>query len=108
MTPSALTLAAALLFAARWQILIPLAIACAAVVVAIPSAARRGKLSIPTYGGAAVGAVLIGFSLGHLAGVRQVRGTVLGAAISILFFLLIATALGCFLALFFYREPRQS
>ncbi len=94
--------------AARLGIIVPLVIASLVVAAAIPTAARRGKLSIPAYGGIAIGAAVVGFSLGHFAGVRQVRGTPLGVSISILFFLLIATVLGCLLSLFFYREPPES
>ncbi len=105
MSPSQFVQATFLMWAVRTGIVVPLTLASMAVVVAILFAARRGKLSIPAYGGAAIGAIVIGFALGHLAGLRQVRGTPLGVVISILFFLLMATALGCLLGLFLYREP---
>jgi hypothetical protein len=94
-----------LVLTARLNVLIPLGVVCLAVVAAIPSAARRGKLNLRAYAGMMVGAAVIGFSLGHVSGLRQVRGTPLGVGISILFFLLVAAALGCLLSLFLYREP---
>ncbi len=105
MTPALLVLWAVLILTAKLEVVLPLTVACLVVVAAIPFAARRGMLSLPAYGGMAIGAAVIGFLLGHIAGVRQVRGTPLGVGISILFFLLIAAALGCLLSLFFYREP---
>lgn len=105
MTPSLLVLSAVLILNARLEIVLPLTVACLVVVAAIPSAARRGKLNLPAYGGMAIAAAVIGFLLGHVAGIHQVRGTPLGVGISILFFLLIAAALGCLLSLAFYRPP---
>jgi len=105
MTPSLLVLSVILVLAARLEIVVPLTVACLVVVGAIPSAAWRGKLNPPAYGGMAIGAAAIGFSLGHVAGLRQIRGTAFGVGISILFFLLIAAAFGCVLSVFFYREP---
>lgn len=100
-------LALALLGSApRLSLVIPLAAACVAIVVAIPVGALRGKLHIPGYAGLAFLAFAIAFIFGRIAGVRGVTG-ILGVCVSIVFFLLMATALGSLLALFFYRQRSE-
>ena len=64
-------------------------------------------MSVPVYALMALASGLTGFGVGHLAGAETVRGTPLGVVISIVFLLLIAAALGCFLGILFYRQPRQ-
>jgi len=73
----------------------------------IAVSALRGKLHIPGYVGLAFLAFAIAFILGRIAGARSVTGT-LGVSLSIAFFLLMAAALGCVLALFFYRQPPET
>ena len=87
-------------------LVLPLVSACAAIVVAIPVCASRGKLHIPGYVGLAFLAFAIGFILGRIAGAHGVTGA-LGIFVSILFFLLMATVVGSVLALFFYRQPPE-
>jgi fructose-specific phosphotransferase system IIC component len=89
-------------------IIIPLGVACLVLVFAIPFAARRGKLSVPIYALLALAVGVVAFGAGTLAGVRSVRGTPFGIVVSILFFLLVATAVGCFLSMLFYRQPPVS
>jgi hypothetical protein len=80
-----------------------LAMACGAIIVAIPIGASKGKLHVPGYVGLALVTFAIGLVFGRIAGSRPVTGTTLGVLLSILFFLLVATALGSILALLFYR-----
>ena len=96
-----------LLSASSFTLVVPLAAACIAILVTIPVAAWRGRLHIPGYVGLAFLAFAIAFILGRIAGVPSVTG-ILGVFVSILFFLLMATALGCVLALFFYRQPPEA
>jgi len=91
----------------RAGVLIPLALACMVLIVLIPSAAWRGKFSVPIYALLALASGTLAFAAGTLAGARTVRGTPLGVVISILFFLLIAAGFGCFLSMLFYRPPRE-
>jgi hypothetical protein len=91
----------------RLSLVLPLLLACLALVVAIPSAARRGKLHVPGYMGLALLTFLIAMLVGHITGIRALNGTLAGVLLSILFFLLIAAAVGSALALFFFRNPHQ-
>lgn len=86
-------------------VILPLAISCLVVVVVIPSAAWRGKLNTPLYALMLFGVAFAAFITGRAAGKPSISGTVLGVVISFIFFLLVATALGCFLGMFFYRQP---
>ncbi len=95
------------LAAPKLGIVIPLIIVCLLIIIAIPVAARFGKLTIPVSGCMAVGGFLVGLLVGYLAGISRLRGTTLGIALSVLFFLLIAWAVGCLLGVFFYREPSE-
>lgn len=95
------------LFAPRLSIVAPLFLACLFMLVIIPIRARRGKLSIPACVGMGLGAAVVALIMGKLAGVHGVTGTALGIFVSVLFYLLIAAALGFFLGLFFYREPPE-
>src|SRR5439155_19959572 len=94
-----------LLFAARLDVVIPLSILCLFVLAAIPLAARRGKITIPTSVWTGLGAAVLSLVTGKLAGVNGVRGTLKGIIVSVLLFLLVATAVGCFVGLYFLREP---
>jgi hypothetical protein len=94
------------LWVANLGFIIPLALACAFVVVAIPLRARRGRLSVPIYALMTLGAGLAAVVAGTFSGTRSVRGTTLGVVLSFIFFLFAATAVGSFLALLFYhRRP---
>jgi hypothetical protein len=65
----------------------------------------RGRLHVPDYVGVALGAFAAAFIFGRVSGTHGVRGTHLGEALSIVFFLLVAVAVGAVLALFFHRDP---
>jgi hypothetical protein len=97
----------AVLAGQRSALVVSLALACVFVVVLIPIYASRGKLHIPGYVGLAFLTFAIGLLFGKIAGSRAVTGTIGGVLLSVLFFLLIATALGSILALFFYRHPPE-
>jgi len=106
-SPTLATSLGLLLFAARLGIVIPLLLACLFVVVTIPTAARRGKITIPSCVWMGLGAAVLALGMGKLAGVSGVRGTITGIIVSIVFYLLIATALGSFVGLYFFRQPPQ-
>jgi hypothetical protein len=78
---------------------------CLAIVVCIPVAARRRKLHIPGYVGMAFAAFITALILGRVVGSPRIIGTPMGIFLSVVFFLLIATAVGSVVALFFYRHP---
>ena len=88
-------------------LVVSLALTCLVIVVLIPIYASRGKFHIPGYVGLAFLTFAIGLLLGRTAGARAVTGTIAGLLLSIAFFLLIATALGSILALFFYSHPPE-
>ena len=88
-------------------ILLPLMLVSSAIVTLIPVAARRGKLHIPAYVGITVLSFGVGLLFGRVAGMRGVVGTSFGAILSIVFFSLMAAAVGSVLALFFYRDPPE-
>jgi hypothetical protein len=89
-------------------VMVPLALGSLAVLIAIPWAAARSKLHIPGYVGLAFLAFAFALLLGRLAGARSITGTAVGVLLSVVFFLLIATAVGCVVALLFYRHPPES
>ena len=88
-------------------LVVSLALICLSIVVLIPIYASRGKFHIPGYVGVAFLSFAIGLLLGRMAGARAVTGTIAGLFLSIVFFLLIATALGSILALLFYSHPPE-
>jgi uncharacterized membrane protein len=94
--------------ATNFSLLLPLSLACCAVITAIPVSAVRGRLHIPGYVGLALLTFVFGLLAGKLSGARGITGTNFGVALSLLFFFLIAVALGCILALFFYRDPPEA
>jgi hypothetical protein len=95
-------------FAPNVSIVVPLSLFCLALILAIPFAAARGKLHIPGYVGMAFLAFGAGLMVGWISGVRGIIGTIIGTILSIICLLLLATALGSVLALFFYRHPPQA
>jgi hypothetical protein len=90
------------------HIVVPLSIACVAIVLAMPLAARRGRLHIPGYVGFAFLAFLLALLCGYLSGRRGITATPAGVVLSLLFFVLAAAAVGSVLALFSYRDPPQT
>jgi hypothetical protein len=93
--------------ALKTGVVIPLALACLFLLLLFPSSAWRRKLSVPIYALLALASGALAFAAGVLAGARTVRGTAFGTLVSIVFFLLVAMATGCFLAMLFYRPPRD-
>jgi hypothetical protein len=94
--------------AARPALLVALGVLCVFVALMVSFAASRGKLHIPGYVGLAFGAFAVALILGRISGAHGVRGSTSGVVLSILFFLLIAAAVGSVLAVFFYREPPET
>lgn len=98
---------ATLAFAAqRLGLVAPLAVVCLFVLVAIPVAAAKGKLHMPGYSGLSMLLLLVALLFGYIAGRPSVTGHPIGIVFSFLFFVLIAAAIGCILALAFYRRKR--
>jgi hypothetical protein len=89
------------------KVIAPLILACVLILVAIPVAAARGKLHVPGYVGLAFLAFLTAFVIGRISGAHSIAGTPLGTFLSLLFFLLMAAAVGCVLALFCYRNSPE-
>jgi drug/metabolite transporter (DMT)-like permease len=88
-------------------LLVPLALACVAILIVLPLTARRGHLHIPGYVGFAFLAFLLALLCGYLSGRRGITATPAGVVLSVLFYLLVATAVGSVLALFFHRDPPE-
>lgn len=104
---SYLSIATGALVALKTGVVIPLALACLVSIVLFPSSAWRGKLSVPIYALLALASGALAFAAGILAGARAVRGTAFGTLVSVVFFLLVAIAVGCFFGMLFYRPPRD-
>jgi hypothetical protein len=93
------------LLAVNVGVIVPLALSCLVVVVVIPSAAWRGRLNVPVYALMLFVAAFVAYGIGKVGGAQSVHGTTLGVVISFVFFLLVATSIGSFLGIFFYRQP---
>lgn len=93
------------LLAVNLGVIVPLALSCLVVVAVIPSAAWRGKLNVPVYALMLFVAAFVAYGIGRISGAQSVHGTTLGVVISFIFFLLVATSIGSFLGIFFYRQP---
>ncbi|HUX10169.1 MAG TPA: hypothetical protein VMW51_05965 [Terriglobia bacterium] len=93
------------LWAINLGVIVPLALSCLVLIAVIPSAAWRGKLNVPVYALIMFAAAFVAFGVGRLAGAPSVRATTLGVIVSFIFFLLVATAVGSFFGMFFYRQP---
>jgi lysylphosphatidylglycerol synthetase-like protein (DUF2156 family) len=93
-------------FVIAGKFLRPLVVAaCVAIVTAIPVAAARRRLHIPGYVGIAFAAFVVALLVGKFSGRAGISGTTTGFFLSLLFFFLMATAVGSVVALFFYRHP---
>jgi hypothetical protein len=92
----------------RRFIVIPLILICTAIAVAIAVAASHGKLHLAGYIGIAIAAFAAAMILGKISGLRGISGTVVGLALSMLFFFAISAVLGSIAALVFYRPPPES
>lgn len=95
------------LLAVNLGVIVPLALSCLVVVAVIPSAAWRGKLNVPVYALMLFLAAFVAYGIGRVSGAQSVHGTTLGVVISFIFFLLVATSIGSFLGIFFYRQPTE-
>jgi hypothetical protein len=89
------------------DILASLVILCAVILIAIPAAARRGRLHMPGYAGYALFAFFVALGIGYLSGRHGIRGTAAGIVLGFLFFGLIAAGIACILALAFYRRKPE-
>lgn len=93
------------LLAVNFGVIIPLALSCLVLMVVIPSAAWRGKLNVPVYALLMFVLAIVAYPVGRVAGAQSMHGTTLGIVIAFIFFLVAATAVGCFLGILFYRQP---
>ena len=93
------------LLAVNLGVVVPLSLSCLVLVVVIPSAAWRGRLNVPVYTLMLFVSAFVAYGVGRLAGAQSVHGTMLGVVVSFIFFLLVATAVGSFFGIFFYRQP---
>lgn len=96
----------------RLGLIAPLGVVCVFVLVAIPAAAAKGKLHMPGYSGLSMLLLLVALLFGYIAGRPRITGHPIGVIFSFIFFVAIAAAIGCILALAFYRrkpleEPPQ-
>ena len=89
----------------RFVLIAALMLCCLAIAIAMPIAARRGKLHMPGYLGLAGLTFVVSIIIGKLAGSRHIAGTPVGIILSFVFYLLISTALGSVISLFVYRRP---
>lgn len=93
------------LLAVNIGVIVPLALSCLVLVVVIPSAAWRGRMNVPFYALVLFVAAFVAYGIGKLSGAQSIHGTTLGIVLSFIFFLLVATSVGSFLGIFFYRQP---
>lgn len=98
----------AFVMAAPSPLVLALGVGCLLVALMVLFAASRGKLHVPGYVGLALASFAVALILGRASGAQSIRGTHTGAVLSILFFLLVAVAIGSVLAIFFYREPPET
>jgi hypothetical protein len=91
----------------RTPLVLVLGAACVFVALGVPFAASRGKLHIPGYVGLALVSFAVAFICGRISGAHSVRGTHSGEILSIVFFVLVAVAVGSVLGIFFYRDPPE-
>lgn len=91
--------------AVNFGVVVPLSLSCIVLVAVIPSAAWRGRLNVPVYALMLFGSAFVAYGVSKLAGAQSIQGTTLGVVISFIFFLLVATGVGSFFGIFFYRQP---
>lgn len=106
--PESAALAGTAFVAARIPLKVALGIVCAAIAIAIPVLASKGKLHIPGYVALSFISFALAFVCGRISGARHLSGSTLGLGFAILFFLFVAVAAGSLLAIFSYREPRET
>lgn len=93
------------LWAVNLGVVVPLSLSCIVLMAVIPSAAWRGRLNVPAYALLLFASAFVAYGISKLAGAESIHGTTLGVVISFIFFLLVATAVGSFFGIFFYRQP---
>lgn len=84
-----------------------LALGCAAILIAMPLAAHRGKLHVPGFMGIALLAFLASFAFGFVSGLHPLAGSPVGVALSLLCFWAAAAGVGSILAVFFCRNQAE-
>lgn len=100
-------LATLMIHGAKMLLVGPLSTACLAVVISIGVFAAKGRLHIPAYVGIAFLAFGSSLLFGNLAGIKAIHGSAIAVALSIAFYLCIATTVGSIVALLFYRRPPE-
>ena len=94
-----------LAFVSPSPLVLVLGAVCIVIAAAVPYAAWRGRLHTPGYVGLALASFVVAFIVGRISGAKGVRGRHSGEILSIVFFLLVAVALGSVLAIFFHHDP---
>jgi hypothetical protein len=107
-TPAAFALLA--LFAANprglnYELVIPLALSCLAIMIILPISAARSRLHIPGWIGFALFSFVLSYTCARISGLHSYVGRPIGIGFSIACFLFLSAALGAVLALFFYKDP---
>jgi hypothetical protein len=87
------------------ELVIPLALACLAIMIILPISAARSRLHIPGWVGFALFSFVLSYTCARISGVHGIVAHPTGVFFSILCFLFLAAALGSVLALFFYKDP---
>ena len=70
--------------AANFRLVVPLSVACFAIIIVLPFAAARSRLHIPGYVGLAFLGFILGLVCGRISGVRGVSGTPTGVLLSLI------------------------
>ena len=89
----------------NFEIVIPLALSCLAIMVILPISAARSRLHIPGWVGFALFSLVLSYTCARISGVHGFVGRPTGVFFSIACFLFLAAALGSVIALFFYKDP---
>ena len=89
----------------NFEIVIPLALSCLAIMVILPISAARSRLHIPGWVGFALFSFVLSYTCARISGVHGFVGRPTGVFFSIACFLFLAAALGSVIALFFYKDP---
>jgi hypothetical protein len=89
----------------NYELVIPLALSCLAVMIILPISAARSRLHIPGWIGFALFSFVLSYTCARISGVHSYVGRPVGIGFSIACFLFLAAALGSVIALFFYKDP---
>ena len=89
----------------NYELIIPLALSCLAIMIILPISAACSHLHIPGWVGFALFSFVLSYTCARVSGVHGIVAHRTGVILSIMCFLFLATALGSVIALFFYKDP---